>query len=93
MGWEDPIVKETRARRKAYAKPFKHDLDAVFQDIRTLQGQSGRKVVAREPRRPEQKRHVAQGSGAATKRKKEDQNNLDRIILAPGVKQPGIILS
>ena len=52
MIWEDPIVKETRERRLAYAAPFHHDIDAIFEDIRSRQGRDGRKVVAREPRCP-----------------------------------------
>ncbi len=59
MRWEDPIVKETRERRGAYAEKFGHDLNAIFEDVRRKQGRDGRKVVAREPRHPEPKRHVA----------------------------------
>jgi hypothetical protein len=59
MIWEDPIVKETRVRREAYAEKFGHDLDAIFEDIRQCQGKAGRKVVVREPRRPKAVRNVA----------------------------------
>jgi hypothetical protein len=31
--WQDPIVKETRELRKQYASKFKHDADAIFEDI------------------------------------------------------------
>ena len=34
--WQDPIVNETRKLREQYAKQFKHNLDAIFQDIRKL---------------------------------------------------------
>lgn len=33
--WQDPIIKETRELRNQYAAQFKHDLDAIFQDIKT----------------------------------------------------------
>lgn len=59
MSWEDPIVKETRARRGVYAEKFGYDLNAIFEDIRQRQGRDGREVVVREPRHPEPKRHVA----------------------------------
>jgi hypothetical protein len=50
MIWEDPIVKETRERRREYAAPFQHDVDAIFEDIRSRQGREGRRIVVREPR-------------------------------------------
>ncbi len=53
MIWEDPVVKETRERRQAYAAPFQHDVDAFFEDIRSRQGREGRKVVVRKARSPE----------------------------------------
>lgn len=59
MIWEDPIVRETRERREAYAQKFGHDLNAIFEDIRLQQESGGRNVVFREPRRPEPKKHVA----------------------------------
>jgi len=58
MRWEDPIVKETRERRGAYAEKFGHDLNAIFEDVRRKQGRNGRKVVSCESKRPEPKRHV-----------------------------------
>lgn len=70
MIWEDPIVKETRECRREYAAPFQHDIDAVFKDIRTRQGRDGRKIVVREPRRPEAKPMCAAedpGEGYKTK--------------------------
>lgn len=59
MIWEDPVVKETRARRAAYAQKFGHNLDAVFEDIRQHQGRGGRNVVTRDPRRPKAVSNVA----------------------------------
>ena len=44
--WQDPIVNETRKLREQYAKQFKHNLDAIFQDIRKRQEKSKRKRVS-----------------------------------------------
>lgn len=57
--WEDPIVKETRTRREAYAARFNHDLEAIFKDIRQRQESGGRKCVSHSARCPETKQHVA----------------------------------
>lgn len=32
--WEDPIITEIRAIRKARAKKFNYDLDAMFEDLK-----------------------------------------------------------
>lgn len=44
--WQDPIVKETRELRDQYAAQFKHDLDAIFADIKQRQENSPRKKVS-----------------------------------------------
>jgi len=44
--WQDPIVKETRELREEYAVKFNHDPDAIFEDIRKRQSQTGRKLVS-----------------------------------------------
>jgi hypothetical protein len=44
--WQDPIVKETRELREDYAVKFNHDPDAIFEDIRKRQSQTGRKLVS-----------------------------------------------
>jgi hypothetical protein len=73
MIWEDPIVKETRERRREYAAPFQHDVDAIFEDIRSRQGREGRRVVIREPRCLESKPMcVAEEPGGRYKTKSED---------------------
>ena len=41
--WQDPIVKETRKLREQYAAKFKHDPDAIFEDILKLQEKAERK--------------------------------------------------
>jgi hypothetical protein len=48
----DPIVEEIRRIRREHAEKFNFDLDAIFEDLKQSQRQSGRKVVTLEPRRP-----------------------------------------
>lgn len=50
--WEDPIVKETRKLREEYAAQFKHDPDAIFDDICKRQRQPGKKLVSFQARKP-----------------------------------------
>jgi len=57
--WQDPIVKETRELRKQYATQFKHDPDAIFEDIRNRQEKSARKCVAFPSRKPKSKQNIA----------------------------------
>jgi len=57
--WQDPIVKETRKLREQYASKFKHDPDAIFEDILKRQEKSGRKRVAFPSRKPRSKENVA----------------------------------
>lgn len=44
--WQDPIIKDTRKRRKQYSEQFNHDLDAIYKDIRERQKKSKRKCVS-----------------------------------------------
>ena len=46
----DPIVEEIRKHRQQYASQFNHDMDAICEDIRRKQQESGRNVVARKPK-------------------------------------------
>ena len=57
--WKDPIVEETRELRKQYAAQFKHDPDAIFEDICNRQEKSGRKRVAFPARKPKSKQDSA----------------------------------
>jgi hypothetical protein len=50
--WQDPIVKETRKLREKYAKQFKHDIDAIFEDARKRQARSGKRLVSFPARKP-----------------------------------------
>lgn len=49
--WQDPIVAEVRAAREALLAEAGYDLHTLCQNLRLRQGQVGRKVVRREPRR------------------------------------------
>lgn len=44
--WKDKIVEEIHQIREAYAKSFDYDLDAIFEDLRKKEAQSGREVVS-----------------------------------------------
>ena len=43
--WKDEIVEEIHRIREEYAKTFSYDLNAIFQDLRKKQRESGREVV------------------------------------------------
>jgi hypothetical protein len=57
--WQDPIVKETRELREQYVSKFKHDADAIFEDILERQEKSVRKRVSFPARKPKFKKNVA----------------------------------
>jgi hypothetical protein len=48
----DPIVDEVRRVREAHAARFNYDLDAIFQDIKAREKQSGLKFVGGVARQP-----------------------------------------
>ena len=43
--WTDPIVEEIRREREAYAAKFNFDLEAIYQDIKRQELESGREIV------------------------------------------------
>ena len=43
--WKDEVVEEIHRIREKYAKSFSYDLNAIFQDLRKKQQESGREVV------------------------------------------------
>ena len=47
---QDPIVEEVRAVRDAYARRFAYDLDAIWEDVRRRERESGAKTVSLPPR-------------------------------------------
>ena len=51
MIMKDPIVQEIHRQRAAYAKRFNYDVDAIGQDIRRCETESGGKFAAPVPRR------------------------------------------
>lgn len=48
---DDPIVEEVRKVREAYAAKFNYDLEAIFQDLKRQERESGRTFVSFPPRR------------------------------------------
>jgi hypothetical protein len=44
--WKDEIVEEIHQIREAYAKSFNYDLDAIFEDLRKKEAESGKEVVS-----------------------------------------------
>ena len=49
----DPIVDQIKRYREQYAAKFNYDLRAIVADAQRRQALDGRKVVQREPRRPD----------------------------------------
>jgi hypothetical protein len=43
--WKDEIVEEIHRIREEYAKSFSYDLNAIFEDLRKKQQESGKEVV------------------------------------------------
>jgi hypothetical protein len=48
---DDPIVEEVRRVCDAYAAKFNYDLEAMFQDLKRQEQESGRTFVSFPPRR------------------------------------------
>lgn len=42
MTWKDPIVSKVRKIREDYAAKFNHDLDAIYDDLKKWEENSGR---------------------------------------------------
>ncbi len=57
----DPIVDEVRRIRDAHAAMFNYDLDAIFQDIKEQEKNSGLKFVSYPPRRAEPPQELPPG--------------------------------
>lgn len=49
---DDPIVEEVRRNRVEMAKELGGDMEAIFEEARMRQAESGRKVVRLKPRKP-----------------------------------------
>jgi len=48
----DPIVEEVRRLREAYAAQFDFDLDALVEDLKAQEAETGRVIVSLKPRKP-----------------------------------------
>ena len=68
--WTDPIVEEIRREREAYAARFNYDLEAIYQDIKRQEQESGHEIVTLPPKRraaetegksQQRTQHVGQG--------------------------------
>lgn len=47
--WKDPIVEEIRKIRDEHAARFNYDLDAIFEDIKRSERESGRTFASPPP--------------------------------------------
>lgn len=47
----DPVVEKVRKKREAYAARFNFDVDAIFEDLKKRERESGQAVVILEPKR------------------------------------------
>ena len=56
--WLDEIVEEVRAIRDAHAAHFGYDLDAIYQDLKNQEQQSGRRVVILPPKRVKRRKNA-----------------------------------
>ena len=51
--WKDPIVEEVRRVRDKLAARFDYNIEAIIENARKEQKESGRKTVSFPPRKPE----------------------------------------
>jgi len=50
--WKDEIVDETRRAREAYAASLNYDLEAIYQDLKAKERESGHPVASFPPKPP-----------------------------------------
>ena len=53
---KDPIVEEVRRAREAHARQFDYDLDAICEDLRKREKESGHPTVSLPPKRMPRKK-------------------------------------
>jgi hypothetical protein len=53
---KDPIVEEVRRAREAHAKQFNYDLDAIVEDLKRREKESGVPTVSLPPKRARKKK-------------------------------------
>ncbi len=49
--WKDEIVEDVRRVRDEYAAKFNYDFDAIYEDIKTQEKQTERKIVSLPPKK------------------------------------------
>jgi hypothetical protein len=68
--WIDEIVEEVRAIRDTHAARFDYDLDAIYQDLKTQEQHSQRRIVNLPPKCVPYEQHIVTKlvamTGAAT---------------------------
>lgn len=47
---KDPIVEEVRIARQEHAEKFNHDLEAICEDLKRIERESGHRLVSLPPR-------------------------------------------
>ncbi len=57
--WEDPIVKEVRDIRDRIAADHRYDIRAIGRYYQQKQARAARKLVTRQPRRPDAPKSAA----------------------------------
>lgn len=55
--WKDEILEEIHKIREEHAKAFNYDLQAICDDLRRRQVQSGRKIISSPLKQPRQHQH------------------------------------
>ena len=50
--WKDPVVEEVRRARDEHAASLGYDLRAIFEDLKRMERESGRRTVSLPPQRP-----------------------------------------
>nr|VFJ73991.1 MAG: hypothetical protein BECKFW1821C_GA0114237_105620 [Candidatus Kentron sp. FW] len=49
--WKDPIIEEIHKIRDEHAARFNYDLEAIYQDLKRSEQESGRETVTFAPKR------------------------------------------
>lgn len=61
--WRDEILEEIHKIREEHAKTFNYDLQAICDDLRLKQAESGRRIISsplKQPRQRQQSNNVVQ---------------------------------
>lgn len=54
--WRDEILEEIHKTREEHAKAFNYDLQAICDDLRRKQAESGRRIISSPLKQPRQRR-------------------------------------